>query len=369
MQSPNPCITGRGALSNEFSRFDSERRIRTTDGWETEASAEPAEDDELAAPAHDADARCDAHHHRAQQLARHAFDRSINPYRGCEHGCIYCFARPTHAYLGLSPGLDFETKLFFKPDAAELLAASCRARLPARRRSRIGTNTDPYQPLERELRITRAILEVLARLPPSGRHHHQVALVLRDLDILAAWPSAPGRVVLSVTTLDRELARAMEPRAARPHERLDAIRALAAAGVPVGVMIAPMIPGLNDHEMEAILEAAAEAGAHARGLRRPAPAARDQGAVQRMAGAHHPTAPARDVAGPPDARRQALRRRLRRAHEGRGPGRRAAGAALRRRRKAPRPEPGSATGSIRSASGSPSWPAPPLSTPGATRGR
>ena len=190
------------------------------------------------------------------------FDRSINPYRGCEHGCIYCFARPTHAYLGLSPGLDFETRILFKPDAAKLLTAELAAPKYRPDVVAMGTNTDPYQPVERELKITRSILQVLSDFNnPVGivtKNH----MVTRDIDILADMARRNlAEVFLSVTTLDKELARDMEPRASAPHRRLDAIKALADAGVPVGVMTAPMIPGLNDHEMEAILEAATEAGA------------------------------------------------------------------------------------------------------------
>ena len=257
-----PVHHGRGALSNESSRFDSEKRIRTTDGWETEASSEPSDDDEL--PPLRTTLTRDA---TRTILARNnspdvPFDRSINPYRGCEHGCIYCFARPTHAYLGLSPGLDFETKILFKPDAAKLLVAELAAPKYRPDVVAMGTNTDPYQPVERELKITRQILRVLSDFNnPVGivtKNH----MVTRDIDILADMAKRNlAEVFLSVTTLDKDLARTMEPRASAPHRRLDAIRALADAGVPVGVMAAPMIPGLNDHEMEAILEAAAEAGA------------------------------------------------------------------------------------------------------------
>ena len=190
------------------------------------------------------------------------FDRSINPYRGCEHGCVYCFARPTHAYLGLSAGLDFETKIFVKPDAADLLETALRKPGYRARVIAMGTNTDPYQPLEKERKITRSVLEVLARF------HHPVAivtksnLVTRDLDILGPM-AAKGlaKVALSITTLDHRLARSMEPRAVTPGRRLEAIRQLKTAGVPAGVMFAPAIPGLNDHEMEAVLEASVEAGA------------------------------------------------------------------------------------------------------------
>jgi DNA repair photolyase len=194
------------------------------------------------------------------------FDRSINPYRGCEHGCVYCFARPTHAYLGLSPGLDFETRLFSKPDAARLLREELRR--PGYRCATLalGANTDPYQPIERRLGITRSVLEVLAE------HRHPVSvvtksdLVLRDADILGAMARQRLAVVMiSITTLDRRLARAMEARAPTPARRLEAIRALSQAGIPAGVLSSPMIPGLNDAELEAILAAAAGAGARSAG--------------------------------------------------------------------------------------------------------
>ncbi|HEY6982970.1 PA0069 family radical SAM protein [Reyranella sp.] len=255
-----PQHNGRGALSNASSRYDSEKRIRTTDGWE--APEQPAGDDEL--PPLRTTLTRDA---TRTILARNTspdvpFDRSINPYRGCEHGCIYCFARPTHAYLGLSPGLDFETRILFKPEAARLLTAELASPKYRCDVVAMGTNTDPYQPVERELKITRQILRVLSDFNnPVGivsKNH----LVTRDIDILADMARRNlAEVFLSVTTLDKDLARAMEPRASAPHRRLEAIRMLAEAGVPVGVMAAPMIPGLNDHEMESILEAAMEAGA------------------------------------------------------------------------------------------------------------
>ena len=256
-----PVHKGRGALSNETSRYDTEKRIRTTDGWEAEVAA-VAEDDAL--PRLRTTLTRDA---TRTIIARNnspdiGFDRSINPYRGCEHGCIYCFARPTHAYLGLSPGLDFETRILFKPEAARLLAAELSG--PKYRCDVIamGTNTDPYQPVERDLKVTRQILRVLADFNnPVGivtKNH----MVTRDIDILGDMARRNlVEVFLSVTTLDKDLARAMEPRASTPQRRLDAIRALATAGIPVGVMTSPMIPGLNDHEMESILEAAMDAGA------------------------------------------------------------------------------------------------------------
>ena len=253
-QIAEPQHNGRGALSNATSRYDDEKRIRTNDGWDIE--------DEL--PPLRTTLTKDA---TRTIIARNSspdvpFDRSINPYRGCEHGCIYCFARPTHAYLGLSPGLDFETRILFKPEAAALLTAELASPKYRCDVVAMGTNTDPYQPVERDLKITRQILRVLSDFNnPVGivtKNH----LITRDIDILGDMARRNlAEVFLSVTTLDRDLARTMEPRASAPHRRLDAIRELAAAGIPVGVMTAPMIPGLNDHEMESILDAAAAAGA------------------------------------------------------------------------------------------------------------
>ncbi len=253
-QIPEPQHNGRGALSNASSRFDDERKIRTNDGWDIEDELPPLR----TTLTRDATRTI---------LARNTspdipFDRSINPYRGCEHGCIYCFARPTHAYLGLSPGLDFETKILFKPEAAKLLVAELASPKYRPDVVAMGTNTDPYQPVERDLKVTRSILQVLSDFNnPVGivtKNH----MVTRDIDILADMAKRNlAEIFLSVTTLDKDLARTMEPRASAPHRRIDAIKRLADAGVPVGVMTAPMIPGLNDHEMEAILEAAAAAGA------------------------------------------------------------------------------------------------------------
>ena len=184
-----------------------------------------------------------------------SFDRSINPYRGCEHGCVYCFARPTHSYMGLSPGLDFESKLFVKPDAARLLDKELSKEGYQPRTIAIGTNTDPYQPIEKKYRIMREILEVLeARQHPVGIVTKS-ALVGRDIDILSRMAEKGlAKVALSVTTLDRMLARTMEPRASTPTRRLEAMRALNEAGIPVSVMMAPIIPGLNDHEIERVLD-------------------------------------------------------------------------------------------------------------------
>lgn len=195
-----------------------------------------------------------------------SFDRSINPYRGCEHGCVYCFARPTHAYMGLSAGLDFESKLFAKPDAARLLERELAKDGYQPRTIAIGTNTDPYQPIEKQYRIMREVLEVLeARKHPVGIVTKS-ALVTRDIDILSRMAEQGlAKVALSVTTLDRRLARTMEPRASTPTKRLEAIKQLSEAGIPTSVMVAPIIPGLNDQEIERILDAGRAAGARGAG--------------------------------------------------------------------------------------------------------
>ena len=191
-----------------------------------------------------------------------SFDRSINPYRGCEHGCSYCFARPTHTYLGLSAGLDFEAKLFVKTDAAALLERELSAPRYQARTIALGANTDPYQPIEREYRVTRSILEVLAKTNHPVGIVTKSALVTRDIDILGPMAEKGlAKVAISITTLDRKLARSLEPRAATPDKRLEAIRQLSEAGIPVSVLVAPVIPAINDHEIERILTAARQAGA------------------------------------------------------------------------------------------------------------
>jgi DNA repair photolyase len=249
---------GRGAASNASGRFESVQREAFDDGWDL--------DEERAAVATEVIVE------RARTIITRndspdiGFDRSINPYRGCEHGCSYCFARPTHAFQGLSPGLDFETKIFAKTGAAELLEKELRAPGYEPRTIALGANTDPYQPVERRLRLTRAILEVLARTNHPVGIVTKSALVTRDLDILAPM-AARGlvKVAVSVTTLDPALARRMEPRAPTPPRRLDAIRQLAEAGIPVTVLVAPVIPAINDHEIEAILQASHAAGAREAG--------------------------------------------------------------------------------------------------------
>ena len=256
--SPNT-IRGRGARSNPTGRFESLTSKPLDDGW-SEGDIEPPR------------LRTTLTAERARSVISRndspdvGFDQSINPYRGCEHGCIYCYARPAHAYVGLSPGLDFESKLFFKPDASRLLERElARARYKPRI-IHIGGNTDPYQPIERRLRVTRQVLEVLQRANHPLSVITKSALIVRDTDILGPMGLARlARVAVSVTTLDRRLARLMEPRAATPGRRLDAIAALSAAGAAVTVMFAPVIPGLNDHELEAVLERAAGAGATSAG--------------------------------------------------------------------------------------------------------
>ena len=251
---------GRGAHSNVSGRFETERRVRADLAFDYAADG-PIEDDPapLATTVTMETCRTIITRNESPDLG---FDRSINAYRGCEHGCSYCYARPTHAYLGLSPGLDFESRLFAKPDAARVLEAELRHPGYECRMIALGTNTDPYQPIERRLKITRQILKVLAAANHPVGITTKSGLVVRDLDILRSMAERNlVRVFLSITTLDRRLARRMEPRAATPNKRLETIRALSAAGVPTGVMVAPVIPGLTDSEMERILEAAAWAGA------------------------------------------------------------------------------------------------------------
>ena len=246
---------GRGAQSNATGRYEPQVKEAFDDGWTPDDPA-PETLRTTLTPEH---ARTIIARNKSPDVG---FDRSINPYKGCEHGCIYCYARPSHAWMGLSPGLDFESRLFFKPHAARLLEQELCARKYVCKPIHIGGNTDPYQPVERQTKSTRSVIEVLSRFRHPFSIISKSNLITRDLDLLGPM----GReglcaAYVSITTLDRKLARAMEPRAATPQRRLDAIRALADAGVPVGVGFAPAIPGLNDHEMEAVLEAAAQAGA------------------------------------------------------------------------------------------------------------
>jgi len=249
---------GRGAQSNASGRYEPLARISLDDGWQNLEDLPPFK----TTVSFDATRRIITRNDSPDI----SFDRSINPYRGCEHGCIYCFARPTHAYLGLSPGLDFESKLFAKPDAPRLLERELSDPNYTPRTIAIGTNTDPYQPIERQHQIMRRILDVLERFGHPVGIVTKSALVLRDLDILARMAKRDlVKVALSVTTLDPKLARIMEPRAPTPRRRLDALRALAEAGVPTSVMVAPVIPAINDAEIERILDAAAAVGVQGAG--------------------------------------------------------------------------------------------------------
>jgi DNA repair photolyase len=244
---------GRGAQTNRFGRYEQIAYEPQDDGWESLAELEALTTEVQEVPARRILARNDS--------PDIGFDRSINPYRGCEHGCIYCFARPTHAFLGLSPGLDFETKLFAKTNAAQALERELAEPGYEVSTIAIGTNTDPYQPIERRYRIMRRILEVLSATNHPVGIVTKSALVLRDLDILTSMAKRGlVKVALSVTTLDRGLARAMEPRASTPDKRIETLAKLVDAGVPTSVMVAPVIPGLTDMEMERILERAASVG-------------------------------------------------------------------------------------------------------------
>jgi DNA repair photolyase len=244
---------GRGAGSNASGRFEPLARVAFDDGWEGFEELPPFKTTVTVDATRKIIARNDS-----PDLS---FDRSINPYRGCEHGCVYCYARPTHAYLGLSPGIDFETKLLMKPNAPELLQRELAAPGYEPKIIAIGTNTDPYQPIERQHQIMRRILEVLERAGHPVGIVTKSALVLRDLDILARMAKRDlVKVAISVTTLDPKLARTMEPRASTPPKRLDALRQLVAAGVPASTLIAPVIPALNDAEIERILDAVAATG-------------------------------------------------------------------------------------------------------------
>jgi DNA repair photolyase len=249
---------GRGAATNVSGRFEVQSREDFDDGWTRDEAPEPLKTEVTLERPKSVITRNDS--------PDISFDRSINPYRGCEHGCFYCFARPTHAYMGLSAGLDFESRLFAKQGAAALLERELALAKYAPETIAFGTNTDPYQPIERQYRITRSLIETLHRV----RHPISIVtksnLILRDLDILSDMGrDGLVKVFLSVTTLDRQLARKMEPRAPTPEKRLEAIEALNDAGVPAGVMVAPVIPAINDAEIEAILTRAYAAGAREAG--------------------------------------------------------------------------------------------------------
>ena len=244
---------GRGTVTNASGRYEPLARIAFDDGWQGLDELPPFKTSVTVDSTRKIIARNDS--------PDISFDRSINPYRGCEHGCVYCFARPTHAYLGLSPGLDFESKLFMKPNAPELLERELSAPGYVAKIMAIGTNTDPYQPIERRYKIMRGILEVLERAGHPVGIVTKSTLVLRDLDILARMAERNlVKVALSVTSLDPKLSRTMEPRAPTPPRRLETLRQLVSAGIPTSAMVAPVIPALNDPEIERILEAVAAAG-------------------------------------------------------------------------------------------------------------
>jgi len=245
---------GRAAGTNPAGRFETLERVAFDDGWQTLEDMPPFKTEvQVEKP------RTVITRNESPDIP---FDRSINPYRGCEHGCIYCFARPTHSYMGLSAGLDFEAKLFAKPDAPRLLERELSKPGYKVKPIAIGTNTDPYQPIEREWRIMRQILEILDKANHPVVIVTKSALILRDIDILKSMAERGlVKVGISVTTLDRKLARSMEPRASTPARRLEAIKSLSEAGVPVAVMMAPVIPALNDHEIERILDSGKAAGA------------------------------------------------------------------------------------------------------------
>ena len=245
---------GRGAGSNTTGRYEKDQREDVEDGWDLDEDLPPL--------------RTEVTLERPKKIITTntspyvGFDPSINPYRGCEHGCIYCFARPTHAYMGLSPGLDFESRLFAKPSGPVLLKKELSDKHYRPKVIAMGTNTDPYQPIERKFRIMRGILEVFAQFNHPVTILTKSGLVMRDLDILTPMAAKNlTRAMLSITTQDKALARSMEPRASAPGRRFEAIRKLTEAGVQTGIMTGPMIPGLNDDEMESIMEKAADAGA------------------------------------------------------------------------------------------------------------
>jgi DNA repair photolyase len=246
-------LRGRGARSNVSGRYEPLRRAFVDDGWDSLAELPP-----LKTTVFEENPKSIITRNASPDIN---FERSINPYRGCEHGCVYCYARPTHAYMGLSPGLDFESKLFIKPNAAALLREELTAPNYVARSIALGANTDPYQPIERTYRLTRQVLEVLSEFNHPVGIVTKSALVLRDLDILTSMAARNlVKVAISVTTLDPKLARIMEPRAATPEKRLEALRVLSSAGIPTVLMMGPIIPAVNDMEIESILKMGAQAG-------------------------------------------------------------------------------------------------------------
>lgn len=254
---------GRGARSNISGRYEEEKREVIDDEWDPDKTGAPINDGEELTPL-----RTDVTIESPRKIITFnnspyvGFDRSINPYRGCEHGCIYCFARPTHAYMGLSPGLDFETKLFAKPSAQRLLEKELSNKNYRPRVIAMGTNTDPYQPIERKFRIMRGILSTFLRFNHPVTILTKAHLITRDIDLLKPLAAKNlTRATVSITTQDKALARSMEPRASSPPKRFEAIKRLVEAGIQTGIVTGPMIPGLNDHEMEEIMEKAASLGA------------------------------------------------------------------------------------------------------------
>ena len=329
---PHRPVKGRGAAGNVAHRFSSETRQAEDDGWE---QAEPSlpQTRLLVDSAKSIISRNDS--------PDVGFEQSLNPYRGCEHGCIYCYARPTHAYLGLSPGLDFETQIFHKPDAPRLLREELSHPDYVCSTIVLGTATDAYQPFERKARLTRALLEVALETGHPLSVVTKSSLVVRDIDL---WAELAGRnlahIGISLTTLDGQLARQLEPRASAPRARLDAMQKLSDAGIPVSVFVSPVIPGLNDHELENLLAAARVARRGKRVLHAAASAARGGRAVSRVAGmartrkggAHH-------VGALRLARRTRQRCPFWQSHEGTGTLCRPHPPALRSRLPPPRPEP------------------------------
>jgi DNA repair photolyase len=271
MAGPSAPVKGRGATFNPANRFRREEREPVDDGWTpAPPPAEPGganTDDDTPPPLTTTVTIVRARSIIARNDSPDIpFDQSINPYQGCEHGCVYCYARPSHAYLDLSPGLDFETKLYAKPDAAALLTAELARPGYVCEPIALGTNTDPYQPIEREWLITRSLIEVLAACGHPLTITTKGVLVERDVDLLAPMAAKRlARVYISIAMLDKSLARTLDPRAPAPARRLQMVRTLADAGIPVGVMIAPVIPGLTDKDLEGILEAAAAHGATSAG--------------------------------------------------------------------------------------------------------
>ena len=256
---PSPLRKGRGAGSNASGRYEKDQRVELDDGWDEGEGNDGEAPPPLRTEVTIETPRKIINKNTSPYVG---FDRSINPYRGCEHGCIYCFARPSHAYMGLSPGLDFETRLFAKPSASRLLEKELSDKNYKPRVIAMGTNTDPYQPIERKFLIMRGILKVFSRFNHPVTILTKAHLITRDLDILAPMAEKNlTRAMVSITTQDGKLARSMEPRAASPRKRFEAIKKLTEAGVETGIMTGPMIPGLNDDEMETIMEKAAGLGA------------------------------------------------------------------------------------------------------------